>query len=563
MSFSFVDFLTLFGALGFFIYGMKVMSEGIQKTAGSKLKDILSSMTKNRFLGVFTGFLITCLVQSSSATTVMVVSFANAGLLSLIESIGVIMGANIGTTITSWLIAGFGFEVKVSSFALPILAIGFPLMFAKRATLRSLAEVFIGFALLFLGLDALKSAVPDLKGNPEVLNFLSNFTGYGILTTVFFVTIGTIMTIVVQSSSAAMALTLTLLFNQVITFEIAAAMVLGENIGTTITANLAALVANVHAKRAARAHLIFNVIGVLWLILIFPWFLEFILYLWNIIKSFFSGIDQSETQLQLSLFHSVFNVINTLLMIMFVPAIARLVIKIVPSKGEEDEAFHLEYIGNSSMVNQSGAILEARKEVTKFGKLVTKMSAFVPELLVETDKKKFKATLSRIEKYEEITDRIESEIALYLAKVSEGELDEQSSSQIRSMLSIANDLETIGDINNSMGKILARKREAKIYFIPSQRKNLQEMFKLLDHALVIMQKNLVSDQRGAYLKEAEEAEKAINEFRNELKEGHLKSIEKGKYKFESGMVYTDLFSAIENIGDRVISISEAACGKIN
>lgn len=567
MNFTFLDFLTLFGALGFFIYGMKVMSDGIQKTAGSKLRQILSSMTKNRYLGVFTGFLITCLVQSSSATTVMVVSFANAGLLSLVESISVIMGANIGTTITAWLIAFFGFKIKISAFALPIIAIGFPLMFAKKSTFRSLAEVLIGFALLFLGLDALKNAVPDLNENPEVLEFLTGFTGYGTMTTILFVLVGTIITIIVQSSSAAMALTLTLLFNQVITFEMAAAMVLGENIGTTITANLAAIVANVHAKRAARAHLIFNVVGVSWLVIIFPFFLDFIAYLWEPAQKFLAtiipDISQSKSELQLSLFHSVFNIINTLIMILFIPNIAKLVTRIVPSKGIEDEAYHLEYISNATVINTEGSILEAKKEITKFGKLIGKMNTFIPELLVETDKKQFKKTVERIEKYEEITDKIESEIGAYLSKVSEGELTEKSSLQIRLMLSIANDLETIGDINNAMGKILLRKREDKIYFIPKQRENLQEMLRLLDVAIDIMQRNLESEMSGQFLQEAEKAEKAINAFRNKLKESHLKSIEKGKYKFESGMIYTDLFAAIESIGDRVMSISEAACGKIS
>lgn len=567
MSFTFLDFLTLFGALGFFIYGMKIMSEGIQKTAGSKLRDILSSMTKNRYLGVFTGFLITCLVQSSSATTVMVVSFANAGLLSLVESIGVIMGANIGTTVTAWLIAFFGFKIKISSFALPIIAIGFPMMFAKKATLRSLSEVLIGFALLFLGLDALKNAVPDLNGNPEVLEFLSSFNGYGIFSTMLFVMVGTIITIVVQSSSAAMALTLTLLFNQVITFEIAAAMVLGENIGTTITANLAALVANVHAKRAARAHLIFNIIGVVWLILIFPWFLEFVQYLWvpaqEVLSTVISDIDKSKSELQLSLFHTVFNIINTLLMIAFIPAIARLVTKIVPSKGIEDEAYHLEYISTASLVNIEGSILEAKKETSKYGKLVDKMCGFVPELLVETDKKKFKKKVDKIIKYEEITDRIESEIGAFLAKVSEGELTEKSSLQIRAMLSIANDLETIGDINNSMARTLLRKSENRIYFIPKQRESLIAMYRLLQVALDIMVQNLENGLEGSKLEEAEAAENELNKFRNKLKEGHLKNIEKGKYKFESGMVYNDLFNAIESIGDRVFAVSEAACGRIS
>ncbi len=567
MEYGIFDVLELLGALGFFIYGMKVMSDGIQRTAGSKLRDILRGMTRNRYLGVFTGFIITCLVQSSSATTVMVVSFANAGLLNLVESIGVIMGANIGTTITAWLIAFFGFKVKISAFALPIIAIGFPMMFAKRSTTRSFSEVLIGFALLFLGLDALKNAVPDLNGNPEFLDFLATFTGYGILSTMLFVAVGTIITIVVQSSSAAMALTLTLLFNDVITFEIAAAMVLGENIGTTITANLAAIVANVHAKRAARAHLIFNIIGVTWLILIFPFFLDFIKYLWSpaqsLLQTVIPNLDESQSELQLSLFHTVFNVINTVIMLGFIPVIARFVTKIVPSKGIEDEAYNLEYIGTGAIVNTEASILEAKKEILKFGKLVNKMTGFIAELLVETDNKKFKKTLSRVKKYEEITDKIESEIVLYLAKVSEGELSELASSQIRILLSIANDLESIGDINYTMARTIKRKAEEKIYFIPKQREHLLDMFRLLDEGMEIMIENLDNDLQGNQLEKAYAAEKAINHKRNELKKGHLKSLEKGEYKYESGMIYADLFSAVESVGDRVISISEASTGKIS
>lgn len=567
MNFGFTDFLTLIGALGFFIYGMKVMSEGIQRTAGSKLRDILSSMTKNRYLGVFTGFLITCLVQSSSATTVMVVSFANAGLLTLIESIGVIMGANIGTTITAWLIAFFGFKVKISAFALPIIAIGFPMMFAKKAVLRSTAEVFIGFALLFLGLDALKNAVPDLNQNPEFLEFLGTFSGYGVLTTVIFVLVGTLVTIVVQSSSAAMALTLTLLFNDVITFEIAAAMVLGENIGTTITANVAAIVANVHAKRAARAHLIFNVVGVAWMILLFPFFLDFVDYIWAPAQAFLqtiiSDIDKSQSELQLSLFHSVFNVLNTLLMIGFIPYIAKLVIKLVPSRGIEDETFHLEYIGTGTVVTTEASILESKKEIQKFGKLVQRMTGFVSELLVETDKKKFKKMLERIKKYEEITDKIETEVVGYLARVSENELSEDASLQIRSMLSVADDLETIGDINYSMSRTIKRKNEDKIYFIPQQRENLLELIKLVNEAMTLMQNNISAEMSKVDLEKAYHAEKEINRMRNNLKKAHLKSIEAGEYQHASGMIYTDLFAALESIGDHVISISEASAGKIS
>lgn len=566
MNFGLLESLNLLGALGFFIFGMKIMSEGIQKAAGNKLRQILSSMTRNRFLGVFTGFLITLLIQSSSATTVMVVSFANAGLLNLVESIGVIMGANIGTTVTAWLIAFFGFKIKISSFALPIIAVGFPMMFAKRGTIKSFAEVLIGFALLFLGLDALKSAVPDLNQNPEVLSFLATFTDYGIFSTMLFVLVGTIITIIIQSSSAAMALTLTLLYTDVISFEIAAAMVMGENIGTTITANLAAIVANVHAKRAARAHLIFNVVGVIWMTLAFPFFIDFIRWLWipfqEGLASAVPDISGSQEELQLSLFHTVFNILNTLLMVGFVPLIAKVVIKMVPSKGDVDEEFHLEYIGTGMMLTTEAAILEAKKEVAKFGKLTKKMVAFIPKLLVETDQKAFKKLLARIKKYEEITDRIESEVSNYLAKVSEGELNPSASERIRSMLSIINDLERIGDVCYQMSKAIERKSEKKIWFTPEQRQNLQEMFTKVDAAISQMVINLEDDYDNVDMTEANNLEKEINKLRNKFRKEHLVSIEQGDYNFPSGIIYNDLFSSAERIGDHIINVSEAVNGEI-
>jgi phosphate:Na+ symporter len=566
MNFGLLESLNLLGALGFFIFGMKIMSEGIQKAAGNKLRQILSSMTRNRFLGVFTGFLITLLIQSSSATTVMVVSFANAGLLNLMESIGVIMGANIGTTVTAWLIAFFGFKIKISSFALPIIAVGFPLMFAKKSSLKSVAEVLIGFALLFLGLDALKNSVPDLNQNPEVLNFLATFTDYGILSTILFVLVGTIITIIIQSSSAAMALTLTLLYTNVITFEVAAAMVLGENIGTTITANLAAIVANVHAKRAARAHLIFNVVGVVWMILLFPFFIDLIKWMWvpfqNALSSAIPDISSSQEELQLSLFHTVFNIINTLLMVGFVPLISRVVTKMVPSKGDVDEEFHLEYIGTGMMLTTEAAILEAKKEVAKFGKLTRKMIRFIPKLLVETDKKQFKHLLARIKKYEEITDRIESEVSNYLAKVSEGELNSSASERIRSMLSIINDLERVGDVCYQMSKAIERKSEKKVWFTPEQRQNLKEMFDKVDQASELMVKHLEEDYDLVQLQKAIELEKEINKLRNKIRKEHLVNIETGEYNFASGIIYNDLFSSVERLGDHIINVSEAIAGEV-
>jgi len=321
MNYGFFEILNLIGALGFFIYGMKVMSEGIQKVAGAKMRSILSSMTSNRFKGVFTGFAITSIIQSSSATTVLVVSFVNAGLLSLVESIGVIMGANIGTTITAWLISIVGFKVNISNYALPIIAIGFPMMFFNREKLKFWGEFMIGFALLFMGLALLKDSVPDIKANPEILSFVKDWSGMGFLSVLIFVGVGTLLTVIIQSSSAAMALTLVMANNGWIPFEVAAAMVLGENIGTTITANLAAIVANVHAKRAAFSHFLFNVFGVTWIVMVLSPVLSWI-NAYMVSTGDASPYTNAESiPIALSIFHTSFNIANTILLIGFVKLI--------------------------------------------------------------------------------------------------------------------------------------------------------------------------------------------------------------------------------------------------
>lgn len=566
MDFGFLDGLKLIGALGFFIYGMKIMSEGIQKAAGSSLRRILSAMTSTRFLGLGTGFLITCLIQSSSATTVMVVSFVNAGLLSLTESIGVIMGANIGTTVTAWLVSLFGFKFKIAHFALPILAVGFPMIFSNKHKLKSWGEFIIGFALLFMGLDALKDAVPDIKNNPEAVAFISEFADMGIFSTLLFVLIGTILTIVVQSSSAAMAITLVLCNQGVIPLDVAAAIVLGENIGTTITANLAAAVANIHAKRAAIAHLIFNVFGVIWVIIIFDPFLNLIEIMWvpfhNMLQSINPEFVKSETEMKLSLFHTTFNIINSLLLIWFVNKIAAIVIKVVPSKGEADEEYHLEYISTGIMATPEMSILEAQKEVAKFGVITKKMNGFVTSLLTEQDKKAISKLLARIKKYEDITDRLEAEIADYLAKTSEGEMSEESSIQVRGMLSIIGDLERIGDIYYQMSKAMERKAEKKVWFTPEQRKNILEMFEMADQALTQMCNNLNSNYDNVTIDKALEHEHSLNNYRKMLRKEHFKSVEKGDYNFESATIYSDLFNSIEKVGDHTINVTEGIIGEV-
>lgn len=652
MNYGLLDFITLIGALGFFIYGMKVMSDGIQKAAGAKMRQILSAMTSNRVFGIFTGFLITSLVQSSSATTVMVVSFVNAGLLTLIESIGVIMGANIGTTITAWLISIFGFKVKISAIALPIIAVGFPMLFTRRGKLRSWGEVLIGFALLFMGLDALKNSVPNLQDNPEILGFLQSYTDMGILSIILFVVVGTIITIIVQSSSAAMALTLVMCNEGWIPFPIAAAMILGENIGTTITANLAAIVANVHAKRAARAHFVFNVFGVMWMIAIFPYFIggidrymigspvmvgkggyevvfseinetekqlfgvdiqnraaidpRFVSYSWGQDKKgnpqfvidykrteaekvdyefpdqLTAKINSSAQQaglsssvkdivvvgnspykeaiaipMALSLFHTAFNVLNVLLLVWFIPLIAKTVIKLLPAKGEEDEVFHLDYIGHGLMDTAELSLLEARKEISKFGNIVGKLYNNVPKMMSAVEDKKFEKSLEKVKKYEDITDRMEFEIALYLSKVSEGELSRDGSQRVRTMLSIITDLESIGDLVYQIGLNLERRRESKAYFTPDLRVKADMMIEKVGKSIELLQRNLnMSDERVS-ITEAANLEEEINALRTKLRNEHMKNIEEGKYKVQAGMYYIDLIHTLERVADYAYDINKA------
>ena len=563
MEFGIIELLTLIGALGFFIYGMKVMSDGIQKVAGSKMRSILSKMTSNRFLGITTGFILTALLQSSSATTVMIVSFVNAGLLSLVESIGVIMGANIGTTITAWLISLLGFKVKIASIALPIIAIGFPMMFSSKSNIKSWAEVLIGFALLFMGLDALKASVPNLKENTEFLSFLSSYANMGIISTLIFIGVGTILTLVVQSSSAAMALTLVMCYEGYIPFELAAAMVLGENIGTTITANLAALVGNVHAKRAARAHFIFNIFGVIWMIFAFQFFIN------NIDSYMISNMDLSPVSsvgesiavpIGLSIFHTTFNILNVLLLVWFVPLISRTVIRMQPSKGETDEEFHLEHIGGGLMQTAELSVLEANKEVAKFGRITSKLFDMVPELLNETDSKKFNAKMARIRKYEDITDRMEVEIADYLAKAAQGEMSDSASIKVRSMISMINDMERIGDICYQLSISVERKNEQKAGFTPELSSSLEELILEVSKAFEIMNKNLNTSYSQVTITDANEAEIAINKLRNKLRKKYLEKIEKGEVKIQTAMIYNNLIHSLEKVGDHIFNISEAIVG---
>lgn len=561
MKFGLLDLLNLLGALAFFIYGMKVMSEAIQRVAGSKMRQILSSMTSNRFKGVLTGFLITSLVQSSSATTVLVVSFVNAGLLSLVESIGVIMGANIGTTITAWLISIVGFKVKIDAYALIIIAFSFPLLFFNRDRIKTWGEVFIGFALLFMGLAYLKGAVPDLKSNPEILAFLSEYSNMGFLSTLLFVAIGTIITVVVQSSSAAMALTLVMANNGWIPFELAAAMVLGENIGTTITANLAAIVGNVHAKRAAFAHFIFNVFGVVWIILLMGPFLSAI----SSYMLFQTGVspetNPESIPIALSVFHTCFNVINTILLLGFVKFIAMVVIRAIKSKDDEEDEFKLEYIHTGLLNTAELSLEEAQKETAIFGKIILKMSGVMKELLSEPKKKRQKKLLKKMRKYEENTDHLEEEISNYLAKVSDGSLSSATSARVVSLLSIINDMERIGDMFFQMSKDFETKQKEKRGFTKKQNSNLIKMFDLMDSSINTMVENLNSNFKNVSLEPAIKHEQSIDEYRNKLRKELMEEMRSKHYDVQLGALYKDLFQSMEKVGDHVINVTEAITGE--
>ena len=429
MNYNLLDFLTLIGSLGLFLYGMKLMSEALQKVAGSKLRNFLAAMTSNRVMGVLTGLSITAIIQSSSATTVMIVSFVNAGLLTLSESAGVIMGANIGTTITAWIISILGFKVKMSVLAYPIIGIGFPLVFSKKTRNQSWGQVLLGFALLFIGLESLKSSVPNIGENPGILEFITNFTGMGFASNLIFLVLGTLLTVVIQSSSATMALTLVMCNNGWIGFDSAAAMVLGENIGTTITANLAAMVANTTAKRAARLHLLFNVVGVIWVLAIFPFFLKAV----DSIASPASGksafVDATAVPIALSLFHTIFNVLNVLIQIWGVKLLVNLVKKLVPEK-EDEEEFGLKYINFGMLSTSELSLIQVKKEIIVYAQQTKKLFNRLNNMLDEKKERKFLKQLEKVRLGESKSDEMEISIAKYLSKVAEGELSKKSSQTI-------------------------------------------------------------------------------------------------------------------------------------
>ena len=494
MEYSFYDFLKLLGSLALFLYGMKIMSEGLQKFAGDRLRKILTAMTTNRVTGVLTGVLITALVQSSSATTVMVVSFVNAGLLTLSQSIGVIMGANIGTTVTAWIISALGFKVDIAAFALPLLAFGIPLLFSQKSTRKSVGEFIFGFSFLFMGLSYLKNNAPDLSQNPDMLAFVQNYTDLGFGSILLFVLIGTVLTMIVQASAATMAITLIMCANGWISFELGAALVLGENIGTTITAN----------------------------------------------------------------FHTAFNICNVLILIWFVKFIERTVCAIIPSK-EQDEEYRLRYITGGMLSTSELSILQASKEIHLFAERTHRMFGMVRDLLHTEKDDDFTKLFSRIEKYENISDSMELEIANYLNQVSEGRLSSESKLQIRAMLREVTEIESIGDSCYNLARTINRKRQTNQDFTEKQYEHIHFMMKLTEEALaqmIVVIEHPVHQSND--VNKSFNIENEINNYRNQLKNQNILDVNNKEYDYQMGVYYMDIIAECEKLGDYVVNVVEAS-----
>ncbi|MDD4001580.1 MAG: Na/Pi cotransporter family protein [Bacteroidales bacterium] len=549
--------LTLLGGLGLFLYGMKIMSDSLQRITGDNLRNILSKMTANRFRGILTGLGITSIIQSSSATTVMVVSFVNAGALTLAGAVTVIMGANIGTTVTAWIVSLLGFKFDISELVLPIIAIATPFLFIKSK--ENLGEFLIGFALLFLGLQMLTNNVPDFT-DPKyvgVLEFIANMKEYGYFSTLLFVVVGTVFTFIIQSSSAMMAVTLVMCAKGLIPFEMGAALVLGENIGTTITANIAASVANKTAKQAARAHLIFNLIGVIWILILFNPVLRLID---NFSISFGGGSplnNSSAIPVALSIFHSFFNISNSFILVWFVPQIIKIVERMVPIKKDDDEEFRLKFIPSGYMSAGELAIEPAKKEIETFSKRILKMYDMIPDLIKTREDKKYKEIYERIIKYEEITDRMEVEIANYLTKASEHDLSHKASLYISSMLRIVDNLESIGDSCNQIAITIDNKRKTGSWFEQDLRDKLNIMFEYVREALILMDENLQKNYSEITAEKANELEYKINKYRDQLRDEHTEAIKNNAYPYQTGIYYSSLYAQYEKLADFAINVTEA------
>lgn len=594
MNYSILDLLSLLGAVGLFLYGMKVMSEGLQKVAGDRLRNILSAMTRNRFSGLMTGFGITALIQSSSASTVMVVSFVNAGLMTLAQSMAVIMGANVGTTFTAWVIALFGFKVNVSLVVLPLIALASALLFSKKGKIKNVAEFIIGFAFLFMGLGLISQYVPDLQSNPEVFASLKHYASMGIWSVVIFMLVGLLVTIVIQSSAATFAIVLIMCAKGWINYDLACAVVLGSNIGTTITPLLASMSGNVAAKRTAMGHLLFNFLGTIWCLAIFIPFANFNAWLTeaigqgdpNALYQFVTNLEandpvtynalfantlpaehdavvqlgalQSSVSFGLSLFHTTFNIVNVLIMIWLTGVYVKIVEWLVPSrkKGEEEE-FSLKYISSGMLSASELNIAQAEKEMAVYGERVNRMIRMAQDLIhTKENSEEFNQLLSRLEKYEDISDRMEVEIANYLNRTAQGRLSDDGKMRIAAMLNIIGEIESIADCCFGVGKILTRKIQSNVTFTNDIYDNLDVLFKYVEEAgdmMVAMLQDVENVDEREIIKSYNK-EREINNLRNQYRAANVPNINESHYEYQAGIYYMDLVGDLEKTGDYIINV---------
>lgn len=554
-----IGIFNLVGSLALFLYGMKTMSEGLEKFAGDRLRSILAAMTKNRVMGVLTGILITALIQSSSATTVMVVSFVNAGLMTLGQSIGVIMGANIGTTVTAWIISAVGFKVNIAAFAIPLLSIGMPLIFSSKGSRKSIGEFIFGFSFLFMGLSFLQEAATTMNIGDMVAGMLAHVPQDSFLTIILFVIVGALVTMIVQASAATMAITL-MLFGMNIPgfgFEQAAALAMGQNIGTTITAFMASLTANTQARRAALAHMFFNVFGVVAFLIAFYPACDAVSW---VVENMLGG---GNDLFKLSAFHTAFNVINTLLLIGFVKQIEAFVCWVLPMKAQDEDS-RLRFISGGLLSTAELSIMEAQKEIHSFAERCQRMAGFVPMLLETQDEMEFNKIFARIEKYENITDSMEMEIASYLNKVSEGRLSDASKTQIQKMLRQISELESIGDSVYNLGRTLNRHRmHCQESFTADQMQHMMTMLQLVDAALSEMLKRIDQPTTKSGVKTSLNIEHEINNYRTQLKNQNLHDVNAGLYDYQLGVFYVDFISECERLGDYVMNVVQAGKGLSN
>ncbi len=593
MQYSLLDFLGLIGSVCLFLYGMKVMSEGLQKAAGDRLRNILGAMTRNRFTGLMTGMGITALIQSSSASTVMVVSFVNAGLMTLAQSMAVIMGANVGTTFTAWIIALFGFKVNISLFILPLIGLSVPMLFSSKSRTKSIGEFVIGFAFLFMGLDMISQYVPDLQSNPEMFAVLKEYASMGFGSVVIFLLVGLIVTAVIQSSAAMFAIVLIMSSKGWITYDLACAVVLGSNIGTTVTPLLAAMSGNVAAKRTAMGHLLFNVLGTVWCLAIFIPFANFNSWLTEIIGqgnpnnlfTFVNGLEQTDPEIYnhlfdnslpvahpaiqkiaamqnsvsfgLSIFHTSFNIVNVVIMIWLTGLYVKIVERLIPAKRKEEEEFSLKFISSGLVSSSELNIAQAEKEMAVYAERVGRMITMAQDLVhTEPASEQFNSLLSRIEKYEDISDRMEIEIADYLNRCAQGRLSDQGKLRIAAMLNIISEIESIADCCYGVGKIMTRRIEAGVKFNSEIDGNIDILYKYVKEAMNMMLAMLenvehVSEREivASYNKERE-----INNFRNNLRTQNVPNINAGHYEYQAGIYYMDIISDLEKTGDYIINV---------